>query len=97
MGCSSWLRNDHKQDSNLDEDATGFDLSVSAELSGANVFLTYVAADATIEGGAEQNNDLSLGATMMNDYLFGEYRSKVMLVTLMLQLQSQLVLVKQWQ
>ena len=62
-----------------DEDATGFDLSVSAELSGANVFLTYVAAaDATIEGGAEQNNDLSLGATyMMNDYtLFGEYRSE---------------------
>jgi hypothetical protein len=63
----------------LDEDATGFDLSVSAELSGANVYLTYVAAaDATIEGNDEQNNDLSLGATyMMNDYtLFGEYRSE---------------------
>jgi len=62
-----------------DEDATGFDLSVSAELSGANVFLTYVAAaDATVEGQDEQNNDLSLGATyMMNDYtLFGEYRSE---------------------
>ena len=48
-------------------------------MSGANVFLTCVAsADATIEGSAEQNNDLSLGATyMMNDYtLFGEYRSE---------------------
>ena len=63
----------------LDEEASGFDFSVSAELSGANVFLTYVAsADATITGQSEQNNDLALGATyMMNDYtLFGEYSSE---------------------
>ena len=63
----------------LDEDASGFDFTVSAELSGANVWLSYVsAADATIANSRDQNADMALGATyMMNDYtLFGEYTSE---------------------
>jgi hypothetical protein len=66
-------------DDSNNEDANGFDLSVSADLSGANVWLTYVAGtDATVTGGAELNNDLALGATYgMGDYtLFGEYQSE---------------------
>ena len=61
------------------QDSNGFDLSVSADLSGANVWLTYVAGtDATIAGQDELNNDLALGATYgMGDYtLFGEYQSE---------------------
>jgi hypothetical protein len=63
----------------LDEDASGFDLSVSAELSGANVWLTYVAAtDGTIKDSKENNADISLGANyMVGDYTaFAEYQSE---------------------
>ena len=58
------------------QEASGFDFTVSAELSGANVYLTYVAAaDATQTSQFDQNADIKLGATyMMNEYtLFGEY------------------------
>ena len=73
LGYSSVLDDANNHDSN------GFDLSVSADLSGANVWLTYVAAaDATLAGQDEFNNDLALGATYgMGDYtLFGEYQSE---------------------
>ena len=63
----------------LDESASGLDFTVSAELSGANVWLTYVAAaDATVDGSRDQNADMRLGATYgMNDYtLFAEYTSE---------------------
>ena len=66
-------------DDSSNEDSNGFDLSVSADLSGANVWLTYVSGtDATRAGQDEFNNDLALGATYgMGDHtLFGEYQSE---------------------
>jgi hypothetical protein len=62
-----------------DEEASAFDFTVSADVSGANVWLSYISgADATISSQTETNADMMLGATYaMGDFtLFGEYSSE---------------------
>jgi hypothetical protein len=61
-----------------DEDGSAFDLSVNADLAGANVWLTYVPATDALTSGASQEADMSLGATYAygDHTLFAEYSSE---------------------
>ena len=62
-----------------DQDGSAFDLSLNAELGGANVWLTYVpGTDALATGGTNTEADMSIGATYgYGDHtLFVEYSSE---------------------
>jgi hypothetical protein len=58
-------------------DGSAFDLSVNADLAGANVWLTYVPATDTLTGAAGTEADMQLGATYAygDHTLFAEYSS----------------------
>jgi len=61
-----------------DQDGSAFDLSVNGELAGANVWFTYVPATDSLTSGADQEADMSIGATYgYGDHtLFAEYDSE---------------------
>jgi len=61
-----------------DQDGSAFDLSVNGDLAGANVWFTYVPATDSLTSGADQEADMSLGATYgYGDHtLFAEYSSE---------------------
>ena len=79
---SSWgarLGYETMTDTANNEEVSSFDVSVSGNLSGANVWLTYITgADKTTSAQNDTNADYRLGATYeMNDYtVFGEYHSE---------------------
>ena len=63
----------------LDQESSGFDLSVNGDLGGANVWFTYVAgADALASGGTDVEADMTIGLTYgYSDHtLFAEYSSE---------------------
>jgi len=61
-----------------DQDGSAFDISLNADLGGANVWLTYVPATDKLTSGADQEADMSIGATYAygDHTLFAEYSSE---------------------